>query len=277
MIDKNTVLQSNIELHTQLADTYRETEPHYRPENVERVRGIIAKIAGSGNSKNLLDVGCGQGFIIDIAHEYFEKIVGIDITPGMIDRIDIKKYKCKIDLQIAEVEKMPFDDNIFNACTAYAVIHHLHDLKPAFKEIYRVLKKDGFFYTDTDPNYYFWESMKGLSDENDYGQIINKEISAIKYKDKEIEKEYNIDASVMRNAEILKHEQGGFKEEELTNLLREVGFKSVIIDYEWFLGEAKIIHGGFSNETHVAIQEHLKSLLPLTRNIFKYISIKAIK
>ena len=36
------VMRANVALHSQLAATYKEHEPHYRPENVEHVRAVLA-------------------------------------------------------------------------------------------------------------------------------------------------------------------------------------------------------------------------------------------
>jgi len=211
MTNKQDVLSANIQLHTLLSEDYKNTEPHYRPENVRRVGNILRYLADHTGGSSLIDVGCGQGFIIDIAHKYFKKITGIDITPAMLSKINPNEYHCDLKLVISEIENMPFPDSIYDVCSAYAVLHHLSDLLPAFKEIYRILKKGGVFYSDTDPNYYFWEAFSTLPDNNSFNEIVVREINAIKYKDKEIEDNFNIPKQVMRNAEILKHVHGGFK------------------------------------------------------------------
>jgi ubiquinone/menaquinone biosynthesis C-methylase UbiE len=277
MISREKVLEANIKLHTHLADTYKSNEPHYNKENVLRVEKNLKDLQKRTNGKILLDVGCGMGFIIDIAKKYFSNIQGIDITQAMLDKIDTRHEKGKIEVRIAEIEKMPFAHNSFDVCTAYAVIHHLHALKPAFKDIYRVLRPGGVFYTDTDPNYYFWEAFKGLKDSEKYSDFVRREIDAIQHKDDEMEKEFNVPKDVLLNAEVLKHVEGGFKAEIIKSLLNEVGFSDVEIHYEWFLGEAKIIHSKKDSHSADAFRRHLTGMLPLSKHLFKYISIVATK
>lgn len=277
MLDREQVIQANIQLHTHLASQYRTSEPHYRPENVNRVASIVQAFAKTAPVSKLLDVGCGMGFMIDIAKQSFDEIEGIDVTPAMLQQIDTKSDRCKIHLQIAQIEKMPFAESTFGACTAYAVLHHLHDLIPAFKEIYRVLKPGGVFYTDTDPNHYFWKAFSNTPDSEDYTDIVKRELYAVKYKDQELESEFGVDPKVLRDAEMIKHVAGGLREEDLRLVLTTIGFSSVEIRYEWFLGEAKLIHSGHPQSTVDAVRNHLRDMLPLSRHLFKYVSILATK
>lgn len=128
IISMNTI-DANSLLHTKLADVYKETEPHYRAENVERVNAIIKGIQQEVKANDLLDIGCGQGFIIDIAKKYFKEIRVIDVTPAMLDKIDLtSEDNCDISVSIANVESIPFDNESFDVCTAYAVLHHINDI-----------------------------------------------------------------------------------------------------------------------------------------------------
>jgi len=273
---REDVLQANIELHSQLADVYKESEPHYRPENRARVEKIIQSIC-PGPDANLLDVGCGMGFIIDIARNFFGTIRGVDITKAMLDKVDCNSDTCNIQVQIAEVENMPFEARSFDVVTAYAVMHHLHSLKPAFEEIYRVLKFGGCFYTDTDPNYYFWKAFRDLSENGNYSASVKREIDAVQTKDKELFEMFGILPDVLNTAEILKHDAGGFNADELEILLREVGFSKAKVYYEWYVGEARVIHSDDTRGSADEIRMIMNELLPLTKHLFKYLRIMAIK
>lgn len=276
MYSKDEVIKANIALHSALAGKYKETEPHYKQENIERVTRILENLQKKAKGKSLLDIGCGMGFIIDIAKSYFKVIRGIDVTPAMLEKVDTKNDKCDIKVMLAESDKLSFDDNSFDVCTAYAVLHHMDELLPTFREIYRVLNKDGIFYSDLDPNYYFWEAISALPYDNQYSDIVKREIDAVLNKDKELEKQFNIERNLLRTAEHFKHEEGGFKEECLRELLIQAGFKNIDIQYEWFLGEGKIIHGK-NEEAALIIRDYLHDALPLTKHLFKYVMIFARK
>ena len=274
---KNDVLKANIELHTQLSCSYKEAEPHYKPENVQRVRNVLKTISGNGSSKRLLDVGCGMGFIIDIAKEFYQEICGVDITPAMIEKVNKECKNCQIDLRIAEAEDLPFENNSFDTVSAFAFLHHLYDLRPALEEIFRVLKKGGILYSDTDPNFYFWQSFNNIDQDKKYSDIVDREINGINYKDKELKDKYNVEPYVLNTAESLKHKYGGFKEDEIKELLYSIGFSKVEINYEWFLGEAKLLHRINNDKMMQEFRDHLKEMLPLSRHLFKYIQIFAKK
>lgn len=277
MYSKERVLNANVQLHTTLADTYKQVEPHYRPENIERVRHNLLQLKKETEGEKLLDVGCGSGFIIDIAKELFSVIRGVDITPAMLEKVDTNSQTCDIKVQLCECEKLPFADNTFDLCTAHAVLHHLHDIEAAIKEIFRVLKPGGILYADLDPNYYFWEAMEGLPREGKYSDFVYREIAAVLYKDKEMEECFNVDREVFHAAEHLKHVEGGFKEECIAEILQRLGFSAYTFRYEWFLGEAKIIHGEETKKAAPVLRQYLHEALPLSRHLFKYISFTAKK
>ncbi|GAJ13256.1 unnamed protein product, partial [marine sediment metagenome] len=71
---------ANIEYHARMADSYDREQPHYKPENVKRVENIIRDLAERCDHSSLLDIGCGTGFILNIARKYFDRVVGVDIT-----------------------------------------------------------------------------------------------------------------------------------------------------------------------------------------------------
>jgi SAM-dependent methyltransferase len=277
MITKSQVQNANIELHTKLANVYKESEPHYRPENQARVEKILINLAQVAGSDSLLDVGCGMGFIIDIAKFHFRRITGIDITQAMLDKVNCDSNTCKIVLHVAEIENMLFESDTFNVVTAFAVIHHLHELRPAFAEVFRVLKPGGIFYTDTDPNYYFWEAIRNLPDGEEFSPIIQREFNAVKYKDKELEEKFGISPEMLSIAETLKHDSGGFKAEDLEVLLRSIGFSEVNIFYEWYVGQGRVIHSADTRDCADQILNLLHEQLPLTKHLFKYLRVMAKK
>jgi ubiquinone/menaquinone biosynthesis C-methylase UbiE len=277
MITRDQVLQANIDLHTKLANVYRETEPHYRPENRDRVENILMQLAITAGNESLLDIGCGMGFVIDIAKLHFRRIVGIDITEAMLEKVNSESKTCDISVQVAEIEHLPFAKEEFNVVTAYAVIHHLYELKPAFTEVYRVLKPGGIFYTDTDPNYYFWAAIRSLPEGQEFSPIVQREYDAVRHKESELEEKFGIPPEMLSMAETLKHDSGGFKAEELKILLQNIGFSQVKVFYEWYVGEGRVIHSEDMNTCTEKIRTILYEQLPLTRHLFKYLRIIAQK
>jgi len=264
------IIEANIEVHTKMIDVYNQ-EPHFRPENQEKVKKQIAQLQKQINAKTLLDVGCGTGFILNIANDLFEELYGVDITQAMLDKVDISSGKIKLYRTLAQ--KLPFDNNYFDMASSYAFLHHLDDYKDVLREVYRVLKPGGIYYIDLEPNKFFWEAISTLnqnSSQRSYSNIIQKEIDAVLYTDQKVMEEFGIDAEVVRNAEYIKSVLGGIDPNIFCTIAKEIGFKEVIFEYDWFLGQGTIMHQHSFDEAD-KIDNYLKDSLPLSKHLYKYI------
>ena len=91
------VIDANIALHSKMSDDYSTCEPHFRPENIASVEDKLKPIFAQTNAKKMLDLGCGTGFVINIAKKYVNEIHGVDVTQAMMDKVD-KSGNAKIEL-----------------------------------------------------------------------------------------------------------------------------------------------------------------------------------
>jgi len=267
------IIRANIAYHSALAETYNKEQPYFKQENVERIDALLKSLALEFGNNSLIDLGCGTGFIINIAKKYFKQVVGVDITQEMLDRID--KSGGNIKLYRSDTANIPLKSGCSDICTAYTFLHHLGELKPTFIEAHRLLRKGGIFYADLEPNYYYWEMIRNIKKCKIGNEIITREIQFVLDKVGEISKQFNINKKTIMLAEYQKMIKGGFKEEEITQLLHEVGFSSVDFRYEWYLGQAYYLHN--EPENGFIIENYLKKFLPATRHLFKYISFIAKK
>ena len=102
----------------------------------------------TNNPKTILDIATGTGdFAVSAAKYTDAKITGIDISQGMLDvgieKIRKKNLNKRISLQLADSERLPFNDNKFDAITAGFGVRNFENLKKGLLEIRRVLNKDG--------------------------------------------------------------------------------------------------------------------------------------
>lgn len=271
---KRKVLQANIAYHSALAKTYDAKQPHYKPENITRVESILAGITHQTGGGSLIDLGCGTGFIINIAKKYFRTVVGVDITPLMLKRVDTRGGQ--IERCLAETDQLPFRDNAFDACTAYGFLHHLHDLGPTLSEAYRCLRPGGIFFADQDPNYHYWWLMDSLKGRGDLKEMVQREVRSVVYVSEDISKETGLSVEEISLAEFQKMEEGGFDPDRVISLMREVGFHALNYRYEWFLGQGNVYHQQSVEDVRV-IENFLREALPATRHLFKYLSFYAEK
>jgi demethylmenaquinone methyltransferase/2-methoxy-6-polyprenyl-1,4-benzoquinol methylase len=113
-------------------------------------RNRVVAIVKASNPKNILDIATGTGDLaISLAETNAEKIIGLDISPGMLDvgkkKISAKKLDTKIDMIIGDSENLPFDDNTFDAITVAFGVRNFETLEKGLADILRVLKPNGTF------------------------------------------------------------------------------------------------------------------------------------
>jgi SAM-dependent methyltransferase len=131
----------------------------YDPELLQALPAeVAASYCGVGNPFTLgpinegdavLDVGCGAG--VDTLFSAMMtgpsgKVVGIDLTPAMLERAkkNLSKTELKnVRFEEGSVENLPFADEDFNIVTSNGALNLVPDKAKAFAEICRVLKPGG--------------------------------------------------------------------------------------------------------------------------------------
>ncbi len=275
------VIEANIALHSRMSHDYSTCEPHFRPENIQKVEDKLKPVIEATNAKRLLDLGCGTGFMINIAKKYVQEIHGVDVTQAMMDKVD-KSGNATIVLHNHDTGSFPVEEGSFDVVTGYSFLHHLYDVVPTLQTAYKALRTGGQFYADLDPNYYFWEGVNQLDRNGQYDGIVKREIEMVTYKDEDIEKNFGVDKDVFNQAEFGKNIKGGFREEELVAALKNIGFTDVQFFYHWFIGQGKLINDESMDKTarfaHAEVMhDYLLKAMPLTRNLFKYVGFVATK
>jgi ubiquinone/menaquinone biosynthesis C-methylase UbiE len=272
------VIEANILVHTAMADSYNRNEPHYRPENRAKVRSKLVSLKRP-QFRRMLDVGCGTGFIIDLAKDLFDEVHGVDVTQAMLDRVDrtggnVTLYRCS-------AERLPFGGECFDFATAYAFLHHLEDYRSVLREVHRVLRPGGHFYVDLEPNRAFWAAIDALERGSSTGReppdpIVTREIESVLYTDQRVEREFGLSAQVFNNAEYTKARLGGIDAAQFCEDARMLGFRDCRVRYEWFLGQGAVMHGQ-SIEAAATVEEYLRRALPLSAHLFKYLEFVLAK
>ncbi len=96
-----------------------------------------------------LDLGSGAGIDCFLAAEKVGKsgkIIGIDMTPEMIDRARENAKKGgynNVEFRLGEIEHLPVADNSVDVITSNCVINLSPDKKAVFQDAFRVLKPGG--------------------------------------------------------------------------------------------------------------------------------------
>ena len=88
---------------------------------------------------SLLDVGCGQGEMLEAFKTAGLEVKGLDLAPSALDREDsIEISQCDVTC-----ETYPYGDGLFDAVFAKSVIEHVVDPTNMLAEMKRVLKPGG--------------------------------------------------------------------------------------------------------------------------------------
>lgn len=132
LVDYNTYLENQIR---QSAATRQFTE--YQ----NRCKAAILKCARQWQSNSyVLEVGCGDGFTLDILRELNFSCAGIDINP---DKIEVAKQFGHDVYCVDAAIGLPFDGNCFDVVYCRYTLEHILKPKEMLQEIRRVLKSDG--------------------------------------------------------------------------------------------------------------------------------------
>ncbi len=103
-------------------------------------------------NKKVLDIGCGYGwFELNALKNGVKEIVGIEITKSDLKTAKENIHDERALFKVAGALKLPFKDNYFDTVVAWEVIEHIPkgtEYK-MFKEVSRVLKRNGTFYLST--------------------------------------------------------------------------------------------------------------------------------
>lgn len=104
--------------------------------------------------KRVLDVGCGFGwFELGALKKNVKEIVGTELTDGDLETARRFIKDSRVIFKVGDATDLPFPNNSFDTVISWEVIEHLpkKNENKMFKEVYRVLKKNGAFYLST-PN-----------------------------------------------------------------------------------------------------------------------------
>lgn len=111
--------------------------------------GNPVAIAGLKAGEIILDLGSGGGIDCFLASQKVGKsgrIIGVDMTPEMIERAKINAAKygyANVEFRYGEIEDLPVEDNAVDVVISNCVINLSVDKQKVFNEIYRVLKPGG--------------------------------------------------------------------------------------------------------------------------------------
>lgn len=108
-----------------------------------------------GQSKDVLEVGCGTGLVLQRIREFAQRARGVDLSPGMLE----KAKQRGLDVTLGSATALPFDANQFDVTCSFKVLAHVPEIEKALAEMARVTRPGGMVLAE----FYNPFSLRGLA------------------------------------------------------------------------------------------------------------------
>lgn len=120
---------------------------------LNQVKLIIDSLDGD----NILDVGCGEGFVIDFLKN--KNIIGLDISE---DALIIAKTQSPDNRFFrGDIYNLPFQKDNFDIVIVIEVLEHINDVERAIDDVKRVSKKYCIFSVPNEPYFRLMNLLRG--------------------------------------------------------------------------------------------------------------------
>lgn len=137
--------------YTVFSEDYTKLDGYCKTADLGLGCGIPTKSIKIVEGDIVLDLGCGAGNDCFVARKLVGssgKVIGLDMTLDMLKKAWINNDKMgynNVEFRLGDIENMPIADGVVDKVISNCVINLVPDKGKAFKEIHRVLKKDGMF------------------------------------------------------------------------------------------------------------------------------------
>ncbi len=136
---------------TIMADEYKNLKGYNPDADLGLGCGLPTEFAKIKKGDTVVDLGSGAGndcFVARAETGDTGKVIGIDMTPAMIDKAKANAAKLgytNVEFHLSEIEKMPLADNTTDVVVSNCVMNLIPNKVNAFNEVYRITKPGGHF------------------------------------------------------------------------------------------------------------------------------------
>lgn len=99
--------------------------------------------------KEVLDIGCGEGYGSDFLAGYAKSVIGIDYDKSVIDYAKNKYRKAGLEFSVLDIKNLDNLKRRFDVVCSFQNIEHIRDTGKLLKDISGLLNDDGVFICST--------------------------------------------------------------------------------------------------------------------------------
>jgi len=150
MQSANSIRAANVRYHDLAAEHYdSKWGINYGEIGQAQVESKLRKALGHEPRRygRALEIGAGTGyFSLNLLRAgVVREAIATDISPGMLRKLErsAEELGLPVETAVCDAAELPFEDDSFGLVFGHAVLHHLPDLKAAFREFRRVLRPRG--------------------------------------------------------------------------------------------------------------------------------------
>lgn len=139
------------DVYSIMADEYRDVNGYNPEADLGLGCGLPVEFAKINPGDVVVDLGSGAGndcFVARAAAGESGKIIGVDMTPPMIDKARAHAARAgftNMEFRLGEIENLPVNDNTADVVISNCVLNLVPDKEKAFAEVFRILKPGGHF------------------------------------------------------------------------------------------------------------------------------------
>ena len=137
-IDPNTTMNRYFESEN-IAANYAKYRPSYPTEAAEHVMNFYNQNNSLKKAKLMVDVGCGSGQATKMFQPFFERIVGVDVSPEQIKQANKQNKYTNIEFLQGQAENLPIEDRSVDLILVATAVHWF-DQAAFYEEAKRILK-----------------------------------------------------------------------------------------------------------------------------------------
>lgn len=118
------------------------------PITIKRYNELLDTFEKYRKTNNIIDIGCGDGYFLEVAKKRGWNVYGTEYTDAAIDIC--RKKSITVHQGILKADN--YKNNMFDVVTSFEVIEHINNPIEEVKNIKAILRKGGALYITT-PNF----------------------------------------------------------------------------------------------------------------------------